>query len=142
MDDFETRLTREVNSLTPGKAFRWAVMGIFAVTALGVVGSAVSFGPALLRKTVNPDAAISNYEAFHDRWKAYEARLGQIKSYATIIEGATGAQKTMAQVEREAMRSSCRDIAARYNADSTKSNRSIFKGQTAPETLNMEACNE
>lgn len=119
-----------------------------AVISIIVVGSLVSIVTSPLRtvsgvieRTMNPDNVLSTYEAFHDRWKGYEARLGQIAETRADLANETNAgEKARLRVDLGAQRQSCREIAAAYNANAIKTNRSIFLGREAPASLNMEAC--
>jgi hypothetical protein len=60
-----------------------------------------------------------------------------------VLTAASGdkTEATRVLIELEAMRQSCRDIAARYNADAAKINRSIFMGNGVPPALDDTACN-
>ena len=147
MDKFDKRLDAAYDGMTWGKAFKYGSLAIALVIGLGVVGkvtgligAVIGAATGVISRTLEPDSIIATYEGFHDRWKAFESRRAQIASYAMIVDFATGSEKTTAMIEQQAMMQSCRDIAARYNADSAKTNRVIFKGKEAPETLNMELC--
>lgn len=149
MADFETKLDKELSGMTTWKAIRWGVTILFVLAVLGVaarglglIGTVTGAATGVINRTLDPDNILATYEGFYDRWQAYVARLAQVKSYAVIVDSSTGASKTQAMVEREAMRQSCRELAARYNADSLKANRDIFKGREAPATLDEVACNE
>jgi len=138
----------ELKSRDALPVFKWGVIIILLCVSLFVVGKVIGlFGTVtgsatgVISRTLEPDNIISTYEGFHDRWKAFEARKSQIASYQAVIDGSTGSEKTTALVEQQAMMQSCREIAAAYNANSDKINKSIFKGNAAPERLNQEDCN-
>jgi hypothetical protein len=120
--------------------FGFLVASWFVLSTIGVVGTVATTGQRVINKTLDADNVINTYERFHDRWKAFESRKAQIRSYASI-DGETAEERSRLRMEVQAMRQSCRDLAAVYNADSAKTNRSIFRGTEAPATLNMEDCN-
>lgn len=128
-----------------GKAVKWGAIIIAFLVILtvigrifGLVGTVANTATGVVNRTLDPDNVLATYERFHDRWKAFEARKGQIASYQVVVD--TG--DTTALIEQQAMRQSCRELAASYNADSAKTNRSIFKGRSAPSTLNLEECDQ
>lgn len=112
-----------------------------AAQVLGLFGTISNTATGVVNRTLNPDNVIATYEGFHDRWKAFEARKEQIKSYQFVVDSSEGPAKIQAVVEQQAMMQSCRDIAAKYNSDSAKINRNIFKGRSAPAELNSQECN-
>ena len=117
------------------------ILGPLACSALGVWGSATTAPGRVVEKTLRTDNIIFNYERFIDINQNYNARLAQIKEQKTFIEtDASADEKARLRTELSAMRMSCRELASEYNADSQKMNRSLFKDQNLPETLDMEAC--
>ncbi len=122
------------------------LLGIGLVAVVGV--SAVQLATAPMRsatgvveRTLDPNNVIATYERFHDRWKGYEARLRQIAETERNINAETDPrERQRLRVDLGAQRQSCREIAAGYNADAAKTNRSIFQGREAPATLDMERC--
>lgn len=116
---------------------------------LGLVVVAIGFGAVhfatlpgqIASRTFNADNIINNYEWFHDTNNAFLARRGQIVTHKTIITGATtDAEKSRLTIELAAMQQSCRELVGKYNANATKSNRSIFMGTTTPANLDMKDC--
>lgn len=142
--DFEDEL--KAAGVTPGRAIKWGlivisvliVLFIFA-RVLGLAGTVVGSATGVVNQTLNPSNVITTYERFHDRWKNFEARKAQIASYQVVVDAEDG---TTALIEQQAMRQSCRQLAADYNADAAKTNRVIFKGRDAPETLNAQECDQ
>lgn len=136
--------------ITPRKIIKWVVVGTICIGALGVVASytgmfsSVATAPSrVIERTMKTDNIINNYEWFHDANAQYKSRLGQITDFKKQLESVKDddrQEKNRLNVDLGATRQSCRDLATRYNANATKSNRSIFMGKEAPESLNMEAC--
>lgn len=105
--------------------------------------SSVATAPSrVINKTLETNNIITNYEAFIDIKNNFDARMDQIKTYQTVVEATTdSSEKSRLIVELSAMKQSCRELAARYNANSSKMNRNIFKANNLPETLSIEECN-
>lgn len=125
--------------------------GLFLVVALGVVTvlQVVKFATtpmSIINKTLDADNILNTYEQFHDIQKAYVSRIKQINSHKLAMASlqtagmATKDSLEKFTIEIEGMKQSCRDLVAKYNANSVKTNRSIFKGGTLPEMLSLDAC--
>lgn len=109
----------------------------------GVFTSVVTAPGRVINKTLETDNIIYNYEWFHDTSRAFGARVNQIVSHkkAMATVGADDrAELNRYRIEIEGMRQSCRDMAARYNANAAKVNRNIFMGSSVPPVLIIEAC--
>lgn len=131
-----------------GGVMRWgAFIGIagfllyLGLHVLGVVGTAATAPGRVVSKTLGTDNIIASYEWFYDANAQFEARRGQIRTHV----GLAGAEKDAAErsrlnVEIAAMRQSCRDLATKYNANSKKANKSLFKSRGLPETLSITDC--
>lgn len=104
--------------------------------------AAVTSAPGrVISKTLETNNIIQNYESFFDRNANYTARMNQIKEQSAYLKAETDpAEKVRLRTELSAMRMSCREIAASYNADSEKQNRSIFKSRGLPPVLSVEDC--
>lgn len=134
-------MAQKLDSLTIGRAAKWALVCVAGLSALVIVGSmaglftSVATAPSrVLSRTLDTDNIIHNYEWFYDTQAAFIARVAQIKSYKALATNQT------AKMELAAMRQSCRTIATKYNANSAKVNRSIFKGSTVSQKLNIREC--
>lgn len=112
----------------------------------GVFTSVVTAPGRVINKTLETDNIIYNYEWFHDTSRAFGARVNQIASHkramATIplVDQQSIAELNRYRIEIEGMRQSCRDMAARYNANASKVNRNIFMGTSVPPLLIIETC--
>jgi hypothetical protein len=127
------------------KPFLLIVLGGFiiwmALHVLGVIGTAATAPGRVINKTLSTDNIITSYEWFHDSNAQFKSRVAQISSHKYLIKEETNPQeKSRLNIDLSAMKQSCRDLAVRYNANSQKMNKSIFKGDSLPETLNIQLC--
>lgn len=109
--------------------------------ACGVVGTVATAPGRVINKTLETDNIIGNYEWFYDVNAKFDSRVAQIKDETKVLDGVTDpAEHSRVQNDLSAMRQSCRDLATKYNANSEKANKSIFKSHGLPETLSMTDC--
>jgi hypothetical protein len=146
---FKDMQVDENTDFTLSKVFKWAVIMAAIVTLLGLIGSAFSLFSTVatapgkvITKTLQADNIIQSYEWFYDVDAAYKARHGQVVQYKNMFQTETDKdEKYRIRTELAAMQQTCRDLATKYNANSEKMNKSIFKGWSLPETLSQTACN-
>lgn len=118
-------------------AFIGLIALIYAATVLNVAVTPA----ALVNKTLDPNNIINNYEWFHDAHGNYNAKVRQITNHRAFLANETDpGEKNRLRIELAAQQQSCRELAERYNANATKSNRSLFMGKTAPHELNPAEC--
>lgn len=111
------------------------------VSLLGTVTSVITAPGRVITKTMRTDNIIYNYEWFHDTNGAYKAKLGQIATHKDLVTTAEDRdERSILRIELAAMKQSCRELVTKYNANSIKTNRSVFKGREAPEELHMNTC--
>lgn len=135
--------------------FKWLGIGVAAVMALSVATlmfkllmaplntahTVANTAGQVVSKTLDADNVITTYEWFHDAHGQYMARVSQITQTAAFYNGEQDAgERTRLRVDLGAQQQSCRDLVARYNANATKSNRSIFQGSALPEKLDPASC--
>lgn len=122
---------------------------IAGVSILSIGGSilgtltnvAVTQPTRIINKTFDADNVINNYEWYRDAHGNFKAKISQVNQYKKIYEYETNSgEKSRIRIDLAAIQQSCRDLAGRYNANSLKINRSIFRGTNVPETLNMGDC--
>ncbi len=123
----------------------YAVGGVVAliigVSAVNLVTSPLRTASGVVERTLDPANVLSTYERFHDTWKAFDARVAQINSTNKLLNSETDqAERRRFRIEMAAQQQSCRDIAAKYNSDAAKTNRSIFMGKEAPAQLDNSKC--
>lgn len=131
-------------------------MGIAKVVAIGVaavLGTAVVLGGMstvisiisapgrVIQETMKTNNIINNYEMFFDLNAGYERRVADIQSQKLMLDGATGDELNRLKIELVGLQQTCRDLVTRYNAASEKENRSLFKANKLPESLEIATCN-
>ena len=95
----------------------------------------------VVNKTLQTDNIIFNYERFFDVNANFTSRVAQVKQYKEFLATETDpSEKIRLRTEMAAMQQSCRELATKYNADSQKMNRSLFKDKDLPYTLNISEC--
>ena len=129
--------------------FKWALGIGVVVVGLSVISAGVGLlslpfvqGTRIVEKTLNADNVIYNYEWFHDYQAAINARVEQIVSNKKDLEGAAPTDLSKMRIELQAMRQSCRTMVEQYNANATKTNRSIFMGTTVPPSFDPTICEQ
>ncbi len=134
---------------TIGKLFKWFIIISAIITALGLIGgifglfSTVVTAPGkVITKTLETNNIIQSYEWFYDVDAAYKARHNQVVQYKSFLISETDKdEKYRVRTELAAMQQTCRDLATKYNANSEKMNKSIFKGWELPKALSYQNCN-
>lgn len=112
-----------------------------AFSAYSTFSSAVSAPSRVINKTLQTDNIIFNYERFFDVNANFTSRVAQVKQYKEFLGTETDpAEKVRLRTEMAAMQQSCRELATKYNADSQKMNRSLFKDRDLPYELNTSEC--
>ncbi len=96
----------------------------------------------VLVKTLDTNNIIQSYEWFYDVNASYRAKVGQISQFKEFLnEEEDKAEKRKLRIESAAIQQVCRNLVEKYNANSTKMNKSIFKGWSLPVALNQSTCN-
>lgn len=120
-----------------------ALMGITIISSfLGVFSSVATAPGRVIQETLKTDNIIQSYEWFYDVNAAYTARSRQIADFTSFLSDPENdvKEKRMLRVEVSAVKQSCRDLVTKYNANSEKMNKSIFKGWSLPGVLYVESC--
>lgn len=120
----------------------WHLAAIFALTPTIIVGCNLLNKPAaLVNKATDTTKMLANYEWFHEAANAYNARVAQIRSHKALIAGETDrSEVSRLNIELAAMKQSCRDLSARYEAKSGQVHVGYLKGSSLPESLDPKAC--
>jgi len=137
------------------KYIKWVAIGLavlFGVSVVGVLMNTVLF-PAkiantainsagnIVTKTLNADNVIHNYEWFYDTSGAIIARVGQINSHKSLVDEASDpSERSVLNMELAAMKQTCRELVTKYNVNSEKANRSLFKSNGLPDSYNLSTC--
>ncbi len=112
-----------------------------AIGAYSTFTSVATAPSRVVNKTLETDNIIFNYERFFDINANFTSRVAQIKQYKEFFDNETNSvEKINLRTELAAMQQSCRELATKYNADSEKMNRSLFKDKDLPYTLNISEC--
>lgn len=112
-----------------------------AIGAYSTFTSVATAPSRVINKTLQTDNIIFNYERFFDVSANFTSRVAQIKQYKDFLATETEqSEKVRLRTEMAAMQQSCRELATKYNADSQKMNRSLFKDKDLPYTLNTSEC--
>ncbi len=118
-------------------------LGAFSVF-VGLVGTGVkilSTPGRVISKTLETDNVIQSYEWFYDVNAAFDSRVGQVKQFhGFVTEEKDPAEKSRLKMEMAAMQQTCRELVTKYNANSEKMNKKVFKGWNLPEVLNINNC--
>lgn len=144
----DDRIEKEIDSFSWKKTFKYLLISVLALCVVGLVLSfassamKVATAPAkILSKTLETDNIINSYEWFFDVNAQYEARMGQVKQFKSFYEREEdSSEKQRLRIDMSAVQQSCRDLTEKYNADSQKMNKSIFKGWSLPDYLNQSTC--
>lgn len=134
------------------KVFGWTALAMLVLSIallaiklvlfpVNVAHKAVNSAAGVANKTLDSNNVIANYEWFYDTSAQFGARVGQIRAHMELVNDESDAkERSRLSIELSAMRQSCRDMASKYNANSEKMNRSLFKAKSLPETLSLNQC--
>lgn len=110
---------------------------MFPVTVANI---AMNSATGVVSRTLDSNNVITRYEWFHDANGRYKSRINQIHQSTSDYTTASPTDKSSIRVDLNAQKQSCRDIVTQYNANSEKTNQSIFKGREAPISLEIQPC--
>lgn len=111
------------------------------VVALLAGCNVVTAPERVVNRTLETDNIIMSYEWFFDANAQYEARIGQLAQYKTLLTdtGSDGERNRM-RMEQAAIAQSCRELVTKYNANSIKLNKEFFKSKKLPVELSLSSC--
>ncbi len=125
----------------------WTIMVIvgFAIGLGWMIRACNIAGDATLgvaERTLDPDNMINSYEWYFDAYGEIKAKGPQIKQHqAYLAEENDKDERNNLRMELTAMQQSCRELVAKYNANSKKANKSIFQDKDLPRQLSAtELC--
>jgi len=123
------------------------ILSLATIITVNMCSTAATVATApgrVLKKTLETDNIVNNYEWYYDAKASYDGRLSQVqqfkKMYSKQPAGGNASDHQRLLFELAAIQQSCRELAQGYNANSQKLNRKIFKGWSLPETLAAGAC--
>ena len=116
---------------------------VWFLSWINTAGYVASTPQRVINKTFQTDNVIHNYEWFHDVVTQQAARVNQIQQFKSFLETEEDKEeKQRLRMEMAAQQMSCRDLVAKYNANSQKTNVGIFRGWSLPENLNPSTCEQ
>lgn len=120
----------------------WQIVAAIVLLPTAIVSCNVLNKPAaLVAKATDTTKMLQNYEWFYEAANQHTARAGQIKSFKAILEQETDkAEKARLRVDLGGMQQSCRELAAKYEAQSGKIHVGYLKSNSLPESLNAKEC--
>lgn len=155
MKDYEEKFNKKVNSLANRFMDRPLTTIFLAIVFIGIfsfgitiisgffstANTVVSAPSRVINKTLQTDNIIQSYEWFYDVNAAYDARLKQVNQFIELAANETDkSEQQRLRIDMTAIQQTCRDLATKYNANSEKMNKSIFKGWSLPDNLSMGDC--
>lgn len=120
----------------------WMIVAACVLAPTLAVGVSLLNKPAaLVSKATDTTKMIQNYEWFHEASTNFDARKGQVKQFKTLLaEEEDKGEKARLRVDLAAMQQSCRELAAKYEAQSNKIHVGYLKSNALPESLNAKEC--
>ena len=130
------------------KYIKYYVYTLLAIVAIGYIsnlvftgGKALNAPLAVVNKTLDTNNIIHKYEWFYDTSEVFKTRANQVAQYKAFLADETNkGEKRLLRTELAGIQQVCRDLAAKYNANSQKMNVSVFKGWGLPDKLNNRRC--
>lgn len=141
--------------VTPKRVIKWYLIGAAALVAVGIgafalrvlmapvaiASNALTQAGRVINKTIDADNVLHNYEWFFDTSTQIKARVQQIGVHSELFRTEKEpSERSRLRIEMVAMQQSCRDMAAKYNANAAKANRSIFRSNDTPESIEVSTC--
>lgn len=124
----------------------WKLAGLALIAPLAFAGyltfSSVFMKPAaLLDKATNTTQMLANYEWFYEAANTYKARVAQIAGHKELVAAETDkGELSRLRVDMSTMKMSCRELAAKYNAQSEKIHVGYLKSKSLPDSLDIKGC--
>ena len=122
------------------KPWQIGALVVFAPT-LVVAISLLNKPAAIASKATNTNRMIENYEWFYEAANNFGARTAQVRSFKTLLtKESDHAEQSRLRVDLAAVQQSCRDLAAKYEAQSGKVHVGYLKSKDLPQSLNEKEC--
>lgn len=116
------------------------VSGVILLTVLQLAG-VLSTPGRIISRTLSPDNVITSYEWFYDTNAQFVSRSNQIKAHSEMVKAESDPkERSRLNIELSAVRQSCRDLATKYNANSEKANKMLFRSGDLPQSLSISQC--
>lgn len=122
------------------KPWQIGALVVFAPTlAIGV--ASLNKPAELVNKATDTTQMLANYEWFYEAANNFTARAAQVRSFKSLLTSETDhAEQSRLRVDLSAVQQSCRELAAKYEAQSGKIHVGYLKSKDLPEILNAKEC--
>lgn len=120
----------------------WQVAAIVLLAPTLFIGVGLLNKPAaLVDKATDTTKMLANYEWFYEASNNFNTRTAQIVvAKKALAEETDKAEKSRLRVDLATVQQSCRELAAKYEAQSGKIHVGYLKGKYLPESLNAKEC--
>ncbi|MGZ8887942.1 MAG: hypothetical protein ACXW1D_00120 [Halobacteriota archaeon] len=120
----------------------WHIIAAIILAPTLVVGVGLLNKPvALVSKATDTTKMLQNYEWFYEASNNFNTRKAQVASLKTVLlEEEDKAEKSRLRIDLQGVQQSCRELAAKYEAQSGKLHVGYLKSNSLPESLNAKEC--
>lgn len=120
----------------------WQITAIVVLAPTLFIGIGLLNKPAaLLDKATDTTKMLANYEWFYETSNNFNTRTTQVAALKKILmEETDKSEKSRLRVDLSAVQQSCRELAAKYEAQSGKIHVGYLKSKSLPESLNAKEC--
>lgn len=123
----------------------WQIVATVAAVVLAptaIIGINILSKPAaLVSKATDTTKMLQNYEWFYEASNNFKARSAQVVTFKGLMLAETDkAERSRLRIDLAAMQQSCRELAAKYEAQSGKIHVGYLKSKSLPESLNAKEC--
>lgn len=120
----------------------WQVVTAIVLAPTLFVGIGLLNKPAaLVSKATDTTKMLQNYEWFYEASNNFVARSAQVATFKTmLLEETDKGEKARLRVDLAGVQQSCRELAAKYEAQTGKIHVGYLKSKSLPESLNAKEC--
>lgn len=120
----------------------WQIAGmILLAPTIFLVAEIISKPAALVSKATDTTKMLQNYEWFYEAANNFTARASQVRQFKGLLaqESDKGEQSRL-RIDLAGIQQSCRELSAKYEAQSGKIHVGYLKSKSLPESLNQKEC--
>lgn len=120
----------------------WQIVALVILTPTALIGINILSKPAaLVSKATDTTKMLQNYEWFYEASNNFKARVAQVATFKGLMTDETEKfERSRLRVDLAAVQQSCRELAAKYEAQSGKIHVGYLKSKSLPESLNAKEC--
>jgi hypothetical protein len=120
----------------------WQIAALVALAPTIFVGIEILNKPAVLvAKATDTTKMLQNYEWFYEASNNFTSRSAQVRQFKTLLVGEPDrAEQSRLRIDLAAVQQSCRELAAKYEAQTGKIHVGYLKSKSLPESLNEKEC--